>query len=100
MSMAGYIADSEPVGLFSLEMSDNENMIRLIAMNSGIPYQDLKQGQFKKNDEQARAYTNALSAAELARSLILDDSPAIGIAELKAKSRRLLERAPDQGDIR
>jgi replicative DNA helicase len=89
MSMAGYIADSDPVGLFSLEMSDNENMIRLIAMESGIPYQDLKQGQFKKNDEQARAYTNALRRLN-GKRLILDDSPAIGIAELKAKSRRLL----------
>jgi replicative DNA helicase len=87
-SMATYIADSDPVGMFSLEMSEHENLMRLISGESGISYQDLKDGRFSHNDDQARAYDAALSKLRC-KKLLIDDTPALGIAELKAKARRL-----------
>jgi replicative DNA helicase len=75
-----------PVAIFSLEMASIQLVNRLISSESGIESEVIKTGKIKE-DQWARliSSTNKLSQAPI----FIDDTPAIGILELRAKCRRL-----------
>jgi replicative DNA helicase len=79
-------ATNTGVGIFSLEMSDDQLVQRLIAMESMIPASKLRSGDLDKNEfKLLHAAVEKLSTMPI----YIDDTPAINIFELRAKCRRL-----------
>jgi replicative DNA helicase len=74
------------VAFFSLEMSDEQVVQRLISAETGIDAQRLRRGDIA-DDEWSRFMK---ASSDLAETLFfIDDSPAISALELRTKARRL-----------
>ena len=76
----------KPVAVFSLEMAAVQLVMRLISSETEIPAEKLKKGTLNDN-EWDRLYTK--TASLLDAPLYIDDTPALTVFELRAKSRRL-----------
>ncbi len=75
-----------PVAIFSLEMSAEQLVLRMLSAESQIPHQKIRNALL--GPEEFMALTN--TAARLAEAKIfIDDSPSINIMELRAKARKL-----------
>lgn len=75
-----------PVGFFSLEMSKEELVDRLLVAQADIDAWRLKTG--KLDEEDFTKLSNAMG--ELAEApLFIDDTPALSILEMRTKARRL-----------
>lgn len=88
LSMARNMAikHKKSVAFFSLEMSSLQLVNRLIAAETEIPSEKLRNGMLDDNDWKIfEAKMNNLETAPL----FIDDTPAISIFELRAKCRRL-----------
>jgi replicative DNA helicase len=75
-----------PVGIFSLEMSQEELVDRLLVGQADVDAWRLKTGKLSEND-----FTKLSQAmGELADApIFIDDSPGITISEMRTKARRL-----------
>ncbi len=75
-----------PIAIFSLEMSASQLAQRLLTAEARIDAQSARTGRLKDEDwpNLARA-AGRLSAAKI----FIDDTPALGVLELRAKCRRL-----------
>ncbi|MEN3973220.1 replicative DNA helicase [Sphingomicrobium sp. XHP0235] len=75
-----------PVAFFSLEMSADQLATRVLAEQSGISAESLRMGKITKQEFQSLAR----ASAELASlPLYIDDTPALTIAALRTRARRL-----------
>jgi len=75
-----------PTAFFSLEMSKEQLVSRLLCSHAGIDAQRLRTGDLDTDEWSKIAY----SMAPLSNStLYIDDTPGISIAEVRAKTRRL-----------
>jgi replicative DNA helicase len=74
------------VALFSLEMSNEQLVQRLVAQETGIDSQRLRLGDI--DDDEWPLFTQAVSALS-DTSIYLDDTPAITPLQLRTKCRRL-----------
>ena len=74
------------VGIFSLEMANEQLVQRLISMDSMIPATTLREGSLKA-DQWPILANSVEHLSEL--PIFIDDTPAINIFELRAKCRRL-----------
>ncbi len=74
------------VAFFSLEMSAQQLVVRLISAESGVNMQKLRTGDLKPQDWQniVRTIHNLADAP-----LYIDDSPALSILELRARARQM-----------
>ena len=74
-----------PCIIFSLEMSKQQLVNRLFAMDSGIDAQDLRSGKISDSDQE-----RLLDTAERigGANVIIDDTPAITVTELRSKCRK------------
>ncbi|PCH86415.1 MAG: replicative DNA helicase [Flavobacteriales bacterium] len=91
LSMARNLAVdfNKPVAFFSLEMSSLQLVMRLISNETELDAEKLKRGQLTMAEwEQLHAQIDKLSDAPL----IIDDTPALSIFELRAKSRKLMAK--------
>jgi replicative DNA helicase len=80
---------NRPVAFFSLEMSAQQLVTRLIASESEIDAGKIKKGELDENDwKNLHVKLNQLSEAPL----YIDDTPALSIFELRAKCRRLKQQ--------
>jgi len=81
------VAESLPVGFFSLEMSKEELVDRLLVSQADIDAWKLKSGRLNEDD-----FTRLSEAmGELAEApLFIDDTPAASILEMRTKARRLM----------
>ena len=87
LNIAEYMAfrENRSVAVFSLEMSKNQLMNRLFAMESRVDSQALRNGNLK-DDEWSRLIE---SAGMIGQSrLIIDDTPGITVRELRTKCRK------------
>lgn len=74
------------VGIFSLEMSKEQLVHRLLCSQARIDAHRLRSGMLGKEDWKKLAY----AVSELAEARIfLDDTPGINVLEMRAKARRL-----------
>jgi replicative DNA helicase len=74
------------VAIFSLEMSDEQVVQRLISAETGIDSQRLRLGDIKEDEWPTFIQaTNLLSGT----SIFIDDTPSISALELRSKARRL-----------
>ncbi len=89
LNIAQHLAVKEkiPVGFFSLEMSKEELVDRLLVAQADIDAWRLKTGRLKEED-----FTKLSEAmGELAEApLFVDDTPALSVLEMRTKARRLL----------
>ena len=82
-----------PVAIFSLEMSKEQLVQRLISQTTRIRTQDLRSGNVKAEDWPKLVR----GVAEVSRAPIwIDDSAGIGLMEMRAKVRRLASRLSAQ----
>lgn len=88
LNIAQYVAVKEktPVGIFSLEMSKEELVDRLLVAQADIDAWKLKTGKLTDDD-----FTRLSEAmGELAEApLYIDDTPGLNILEMRTKARRL-----------
>ncbi len=76
----------KPVAIFSLEMSSIQLTLRLISSEASIESSKLKNAQMSDEDwKKVTSATEQLSQA----NIIIDDTPALNIFELRAKCRRM-----------
>jgi replicative DNA helicase len=81
-----------PVLFFSMEMSANQILHRLLSMLSRVTMHHLRTGAFDKNDWQRLVeQANILGAAPIA----IDDTPALTAKELCTRARRVKAETPD-----
>lgn len=74
------------VAIFSLEMSDEQLVQRLISAETGIDSQRLRLGDIKEDEWPTFIQATNLLAGT---SVFIDDTPAISALELRTKARRL-----------
>jgi replicative DNA helicase len=72
--------------IFSLEMSKEQLVNRLLSMESGVDAQKLRTGQLSPDDFEQLLY-GAIQIGG-AKNLAIDDTPGIGMAELRSKCRK------------
>ena len=77
------------VAFFSLEMSADQLATRVLAEQSGISGEALRMGKISKDDFQA---LSRASQALQTLPLFIDDTPALTIAGLRTRARRLQRR--------
>jgi len=77
------------VGMFSLEMTNEQLMLRLLASYASERLQNIRQGQL---DEHALQKLRMVAADMKEWPLFLDDSSFLTIYQLRAKARRMKER--------
>lgn len=80
------VEDKIPVGIFSLEMSKEQLVERLLSSQSGIDSWKLRTGNLSDEDFPKIGYAmGVLSEAPI----FIDDSPMATVMEIRAKARRL-----------
>ncbi len=87
LNMAHKVATlaKEPVLIFSLEMSKEQLVDRLLAMESGVDAWALRTGNLTDNDfERIGEAMGTLSEAKM----YIDDSPGITVSDMRTKARR------------
>jgi replicative DNA helicase len=85
------IQSGVPVLLFSLEMSKEQLVDRLLAMESGVDAWALRTGNLSDADfEKIGQAMGSLSEAQM----FIDDSPGITISDLRTKARREAHQRP------
>jgi replicative DNA helicase len=79
------IENRNPVGIFSLEMTKDQLMLRMLSSRAKVDYSKIRSGYIKEEE-----LTKLVNAADIFRQakIYIDDTPAIGILELRAKARR------------
>ncbi|MFY9287451.1 MAG: replicative DNA helicase [Alphaproteobacteria bacterium] len=84
------------VAFFSLEMSSEQLATRLLGEHSGVPSDKIRRGEIKNED-----FSKFLEATKfLSRApLYIDDTPALSVAGLRTRARRLKRMAPHLGLI-
>ena len=80
------VLDGKAVGVFSLEMSREALLMRMLASHAQVDSKDLRQGFLTKDD--MRKLTRATEQLSQSK-LFIDDSPGISVSEMRAKARRL-----------
>lgn len=80
------VAENLPVGIFSLEMSQEELVDRLLVSQADIDAWKLKTGRLDDKDFDRLSH----AMGQLAEApLFIDDTPGISISEMRTKARRL-----------
>ena len=83
------LEDSKPVGVFSLEMSTQQLVQRMLCSRARVNMKKIRSGML------ARAEHGKLNDAAAALSdskIFIDDTPSLTILELRAKARRMRDR--------
>lgn len=81
-----FVEPGEPVGMFDLEMTKEQKILRLISMRSGIPLQFLRRRtlhDMQKGDLRS-------TVASINNQLHIDDSSPLTIMQLRSKARRMV----------
>ena len=92
MNMAAHVAmvEKKPVAFFSLEMSRNDLLMRLLGTAAGVDGNKIRSGDLEDGD-----WESISDAMELLNNskLYIDDTGYIGVAEIRSKCRRIKDLA-------
>lgn len=73
------------VGIFSLEMTKEQLMLRMLSNEAKVSYSNIRSGYIKDEDlEKLVSVADQISQAKI----FIDDTPAITVLEIRAKARR------------
>ncbi len=81
----------EPVLIFSLEMSKEQLVDRMLAMESGVDAWALRTGNL--NDQDFELIAQAMGTLSEAQ-IFIDDTPGITVSDLRTKARREMHQRP------
>jgi replicative DNA helicase len=79
--------ETYPVAVFSLEMSAEQLAMRLLAAESRISSDDLRKGRIDTDAEWQRLVEASQALAR--RPLFIDDTPALSVAAVRTRARRM-----------
>lgn len=82
------VAGKASVGFFSLEMSKEQLVDRMICAQAGVDLWKLRTGRLSDRDDDFPKIGNALGVLSEA-PIYIDDSPTLSILQLRTKARRL-----------
>ena len=83
------VMDSKVVGVFSLEMSKEALLMRMLASHSRVDSHRLRTGFIPREDREKLTFaTESLMQARL----FIDDTPGISVTEMRSKARRLKQQ--------
>src|SRR5215831_2293758 len=83
------VMDGKVVGVFSLEMSKEALLMRMLASHSRVDSHRLRTGFITREDkEKLTGATESLMQAKL----YIDDTPGISVTEMRSKARRLQQQ--------
>ncbi len=83
------VNEGEPVGIFSLEMSRQQLVMRMLGSSAGFNLHNLRRGKLRAEDwPRLTAACEQLSKAPI----FIDDNSGISVLEMKAKARRLKQQ--------
>ncbi len=96
MNIAEHVAiqEKKPVAIFSLEMSREELMLRMLCSQARVDMHKVRRGYLEKK------YWNTLtaSASQIAQAPIyIDDSSGLSVLEMRARARRLAAELSSKG---
>ena len=96
MNIAEHVAihEKRPVAIFSLEMSREELMLRMLCSQARVDSHKVRRGYLEKK------YWNTLTAAasQIAQApIFIDDSSSISVLEMRARARRLAAELSAKG---
>lgn len=80
------LKENVPLGIFSLEMSKEQLMVRMLSMLSGVPLQNIRHG-FVREEDWEKIVEAALEISS--KEIYMDDNPNLTTTELRIKSRKL-----------
>src|SRR5271165_233672 len=80
------VKDGKVIGIFSLEMSREALLKRMLASTAQVDSKELNQGFLSKEDK--RKLMTAVDQL-MQSKLYIDDTPGISVSEMRAKARRL-----------
>lgn len=80
------VAEKKPVGIFSLEMSQEELVDRLLVGQADVDAWRLKTGKLSENDFAKLSEAMGLLADA---PIFIDDTPGISVSQIRTKARRL-----------
>ncbi|MDE7298571.1 MAG: replicative DNA helicase [Lachnospiraceae bacterium] len=87
LNIAEHVAVKNKIttAIFSLEMSRNQLVNRMLAMNSRVNSQQIRTGELNDSD-----WANLMESARIIgeSGLIIDDTPGISVMELRSKCRK------------
>lgn len=87
VATASAASTTEPVAVFSLEMSKQQLVQRMIAAQGNIDASQLRTGQMQEED-----WYKTVKAISGLNNMFIDDTPGITVAEIRAKCRRLKKK--------
>lgn len=87
--------EHKPVAFFSLEMSSDQIMTRLISMVASVSGDSLATGYFKNRASDMASVANAVNNDIANTPLYFDDTPNSKIGDIVAKARRMKIEHPD-----
>jgi replicative DNA helicase len=90
------IEDQQVVGVFSLEMSRDALLLRLLSSQARVDAQKLRTGSLWQDD--TRKLARAKEQLENAH-IFIDDTPGITLSEMRAKARRLKQAQDGRLDL-
>lgn len=79
-----------PVGVFSLEMSAEQLITRLVSSQSGVESSKIQRGDLSRGGEDFQKINETVQSL-IPRTLVIDDQPGISITHLMARARRMSE---------
>jgi replicative DNA helicase len=85
----GLASDNYVVGIFSLEMSAEQLAMRLLSAEAKLGGDDLRRGKLRDDDFKLVVQASQSLAG---RPLFIDDTPALSVAALRTRARRLKRR--------
>lgn len=88
LNIASHVAidKGKPVGIFSLETTKEQLMLRMFSAKAKVNFSDIRSGYLRDRDfSKLVEVRDVFSQADL----YIDDTAAIGVLELRAKARRL-----------
>jgi replicative DNA helicase len=83
------VIDGKVVGVFSLEMSREALLMRMLASHAQVDSREFRQGFLSKED---RRKLTAATEELMQAKLYIDDTPGISVSEMRAKARRLKQQ--------
>ena len=91
MNIAEHVAvdNGTPVGIFSLEMSSQQLVQRLLCSRARVNLQSVRNGFLGKAES---SNLTKAAGAFMQSKMYIDDAAGLSILELRAKSRRLMDR--------
>lgn len=77
----------EPIAVFSLEMSEQQLMQRMVCAEVNLDANDIRMGDITSDDDWGKLTTGLTNLAE--RNIFIADDPIVTVHDIRAKCRRL-----------